>query len=278
MVDPPVSFRRWVANVICRLLLASVATAMLPELARAFCHESEVADHYPYRIVPVAVGSRSLTIQWLGHSAFYLTSSRGTKVLMDPHGGETPAMDISPHVVTTSHFGGNHSYIWMAKGKPVVLHGLNMEDGNWIRLHRTIRDVSFFTVPTYHDSEMGMLRGKNTVFVVSMDGLCIAHLGDLGHLLDPSQVKMMGKIDVLLVPLGQGGYRISSEDALKIVASIKPKIVIPYHYRWEGYAEEFAQFFSRVRHMEGNGVRLSKTMLKSGTEIIVLRNLTGDLE
>ena len=125
---------------------------------------------------------------------------------------------------------------------------------------------------------MGMLRGKNTVFVVSMDGVCIAHLGDLGHLLNATQVKMMGKIDVLLVPLGQGGYRIGTEDALKIVDSVKPKVVIPYHYRWEGYAEEFAQNCSRVRSMEGNGVRLSKGTLKAGPKVIVLRDLTEDLE
>jgi L-ascorbate metabolism protein UlaG (beta-lactamase superfamily) len=111
-----------------------------------------------------------------------------------------------------------------------------------------------------------------------MDGICVAHLGDLGHLLNETQVKMMGKIDVLFVPLGQGGYRIGSEDALRIVASVKPKIVIPYHYRWEGYAEEFAQGFRRVRNMEGNGVRLSKATLKAGTEIIVLRDVTEDLE
>ncbi len=197
---------------------------------------------------------------------------------MDPHGRGIPPIDILPHVVTTSHFGGNHSHIWMAGGDPVVLHGLDMATGNWIRLHKTIRDVSIFTVPTYHDGEMGMLRGKNTVFVVSMDGVCIAHLGDLGHLLNATQVKMMGKIDVLLVPLGQGGYRIGTEDALKIVDSVKPKVVIPYHYRWEGYAEEFAQNFSRVRSMEGNGVRLSKGTLKAGPEVIVLRDLTEELE
>jgi L-ascorbate metabolism protein UlaG (beta-lactamase superfamily) len=197
---------------------------------------------------------------------------------MDPHGRGTPPMDISPHVVTTSHFGWNHSFIWMASGNPIVLHGLHMVNGNWNRLHKTIRDVSIFTVPTYHDSEMGMARGNNTVFVVRMDGICVAHLGDLGHLLNETQVKMMGKIDVLFVPLGQGGYRISSEDALKIVAAVKPKIVIPYHYGWEGYAEEFAQGFRRVRNMEGNGVRLSKANLKAGTEIIVLRDVREELD
>ena len=263
---------------VYRLAFAAVIVLFLPQLARAFCHEAEVAGHGPFSIIPAAAGPRALTIQWLGHSAFYLTSSRGTKVLMDPHGRGVPPMDISPHVVTTSHFGWNHSYIWMANGNPIVLHGLNMANGNWIRLHKTIRDVSIFTVPTYHDSEMGMARGRNTVFVVSMDGICVAHLGDLGHLLNGTQVKMMGKIDVLLVPLGQGGYRISTEDALKIVASVKPKIVIPYHYSWEGYAKDFAQNFPRVRNMEGSGVKLSKVTLKTGPEIIVLRDLMQDLE
>ncbi len=268
----------YLSHAVCRLVFAAVIILFLPQLARAFCHETEVAGHWPFRIIPAATGPRTLTIRWLGHSAFYLTSSRGTKVLMDPHGRETPPMDISPHVVTTSHFGWNHSFIWMASGNPIVLHGLNMENGNWNRLHKTIRDVSIFTVPTYHDSQMGMARGNNSVFVVRMDGICVAHLGDLGHLLNETHVKMMGKIDVLLVPLGQGGYRISTEDALKIVASVKPKIVIPYHYSWEGYAEEFAQTFPQVRNMEGNGVRLSKDTLKAGPEIIVLRDLMQDLE
>ena len=76
----------------------------------------------------------------------------------------------------------------------------------------------------------------------------------------------------------QGRNLIGTEDALKIVASVKPKVVIPYHYRWEGYAEDFAQNFSRVRNMEGNGVRLSERSLKAGPEVIVLRDLTEDLE
>ncbi|MFQ5684543.1 MAG: MBL fold metallo-hydrolase [Candidatus Binatia bacterium] len=244
----------------------------MPELIWAFCHESELVGNWPFRIIPTATHSQTIKIQWFGHSAFLLTSSRGTKVLMDPHGRGIAQEEIFPHVVTTSHLHRNHSFIWMAKGNPLVLHGLNPRTEDWNRIHRTVRDVSIYTVPTYHDSEMGLARGKNAVFVVAMDGICIAHLGDLGHLLNEAQIKMMGKIDVLLVPLGQGGYRITSEDAAKVVAQVKPRVAIPYHYRWEGFADEFAKGFSRVRKINENFAQFSKDTLTHEMEIIVLKD------
>ncbi|MCZ6624782.1 MAG: MBL fold metallo-hydrolase [Deltaproteobacteria bacterium] len=243
----------------------------LPRVASAFCHEIELVRSRP-RFIPVAASSRTMTIEWLGHAAFLLTSSQGTKILMDPHGKLYPPPAISPHVITTSHLHGNHSFIWMATGNPIVLHGLTSRDGNWNRIHRTIRDVSIYTVPAYHDSQMGLARGKNAVFVVSMDGICVAHLGDLGHLLSESQLKMMGKIEVLLVPLGQGGFRITSEDAAKVVAQVKPKIAIPHHYRWESYVEKFTQIFPQVRKVKGNLVKLSRDTLNPKLEIIVLQD------
>ena len=191
---------------------------------------------------------------------------------MDPHGrGYLPAV-VFPHVVTTSHLHRNHSFIWMAQGNPIVLHGLNTRDEDWNHIHRTIRDVSIYTVPAYHDSQMGLARGKNAIFVVSMDGICIAHLGDLGHLLSEAQLKIMGKIDVLLVPLGQGGFRITSEDAAKVVAQVKPKVAIPHHYRWEGSVDEFASIFPRVRKLNGNSVKFSRETLSPELEITVLKD------
>jgi L-ascorbate metabolism protein UlaG (beta-lactamase superfamily) len=163
----------------------------------------------------------------------------------------------------------------MAQGNPIVLHGLKVNDGDWNPIHRVIRDVSIYTVPAYHDSQSGMARGKNAIFVISMDQVCVAHLGDLGHLLNETQIKMMGKIDVLFVPLGQGGYRIGSDDAAKIVDQVKPQAVIPYHYNWEGYADEFAQHFPNVRKLDGNSVKLSKNSFSPETEIIILKDTSG---
>jgi L-ascorbate metabolism protein UlaG (beta-lactamase superfamily) len=86
----------------------------------------------------------------------------------------------------------------------------------------------------------------------------------------------MGKIDVLLVPLGQGGARIDSRDAAKVVRQIKPKVAIPQHYRWEGYMEEFVGNFDRVRRLDGNSVKLSKDTLTSELEVVVLKDTLAE--
>jgi L-ascorbate metabolism protein UlaG (beta-lactamase superfamily) len=92
----------------------------------------------------------------------------------------------------------------MAKGNPVILHGLTPGGENWQKVSTTIRDVSVYLVPAYHDKSQGLQRGKNAIFVFRVDDVCIAHLGDLGHLLTPAQLKLLGKIDVLLVPVAGG--------------------------------------------------------------------------
>ena len=255
-----------------RLLVTFGIFFFLPRLAYPFCHEIELNRNGSLWRTVAARESGPVTVEWLGHSAFLLTSSKGTKVLMDPHGRTFPPPAVFPDVVTTSHLHGNHSFIWMASGNPRVLYGLNLNDGNWNPIHTVIRDVSIYTVPSYHDSEMGLARGNNSIFVVRMDNICVAHLGDLGHLLSESQIKMLGKIDVLLVPLGQGGFRITSEDAAKVIGQVKPKLAIPHHYSWEGYVEEFAELFPRVRNVEANKIKLVKERLNFNLEIVVLKD------
>jgi L-ascorbate metabolism protein UlaG (beta-lactamase superfamily) len=81
----------------------------------------------------------------------------------------------------------------------------------------------------------GTQRGKNSVWIVEVDGLVICHLGDLGHELTADQVKAIGKVDVLMVPVG-GIYTINGETAKKVVAQIKPTMyVIPMHYGVPGF-------------------------------------------
>ena len=81
----------------------------------------------------------------------------------------------------------------MAKGNPVILHGLTSGGENWQKVSTTIRDVSVYLVPAYHDKSQGLQRGKNAIFVFRVDDVCIAHLGDLGHVLTPAQLKLMEK-------------------------------------------------------------------------------------
>jgi L-ascorbate metabolism protein UlaG (beta-lactamase superfamily) len=76
----------------------------------------------------------------------------------------------------------------------------------------------------------GLQRGKNGVFILDVDGLRIVHLGDLGHSLSKEQLRKLGTVDVLMIPVG-GVYTLNGVDAQKVVEQIKPRrYVVPMHY------------------------------------------------
>jgi L-ascorbate metabolism protein UlaG (beta-lactamase superfamily) len=86
-------------------------------------------------------------------------------------------------------------------------------------------------VASEHDDAAGTKRGPNTIFVFTLDGLRIAHFGDFGQAeLRPEQANAIGEIDVLILPVG-GGPTVGGEPAAAIVRRLRPRLVIPMHYR-----------------------------------------------
>jgi L-ascorbate metabolism protein UlaG (beta-lactamase superfamily) len=242
-----------------------VALLFLPGVAFGFCHEIEVVR----RIALAPAGA--ITVEWVGHATFEITSSKGTRILTDPHGrGDLPSPNSVHHIVTSSHPHGPHSSVWMARGNPVILHGLTPGGENWNKIHQTIRDVSVYTVPAFHDKSQGLQRGKNAIFVFRVDGVCIAHLGDLGHHLTPEQVKMLGKIDILLVPIAGGMYTVTASEAMEVTKQVNPRIAIPMHYWWDGAVEEYIRGYSRVRKIDTRVFSVSKNQLPSPIEVVVV--------
>jgi len=252
-----------------RTLLLLAMLVAVPRLAWSFCHELEVVQN---RIVRVAAApAPAVTIEWLGHSTFQITSSKGTRVLTDPHGAfDLPQPTLPQHIVTTSHRHGRHSAVHMAPGTPVILHGLTPAGEDWQKISTTIRDVSIYVVPAYHDKSRGMQRGKNAIFVFRVDDICIAHLGDLGHVLGPDQLKMMGKIDILLVPIAGGYYTVTPSEAREVTKLVNPRIAIPKHFWWEQAVKEYTQGLTRVKMMNSPVLKISKPELPQPIEVIVL--------
>ena len=240
-----------------------------PSRAFAFCHELEVVQGYFWRVA--ASAPAPVSIEWLGHSTFEITSSKGTRILTDPHGAfDLPHPTLPQHIVTTSHQHGPHNSVGMAPGNPVILHGLTPGGENWQKISTTIRDVSVYSVPAFHDKSRGMQRGKNAIFVFRVDDICIAHLGDLGHLLTPEQLKMIGKIDILLVPVAGGFYTVTASEAREVTKQVNPKIAIPMHFWWEAAVTEFTQGMPRVKVMNSPILKIAKSEVPQQPEIVIL--------
>jgi L-ascorbate metabolism protein UlaG (beta-lactamase superfamily) len=171
----------------------------------------------------------SVSLTWYGQSTFLLKTDGGVKILMDPVNPGMAKAEVSETVdlVTISHEHGDHNYVALAKGEPIVMHGL---DGTgFAKINAVIKGVRFWTVESFHDNQGGSQRGKNAIFVFEANGMRIVHLGDLGHLLNEDQVKAIGTPDVLMIPVG-AGPTLDINTAIAVIKQLNPKVLIPMHF------------------------------------------------
>lgn len=159
-----------------------------------------------------------MTITWLGHSCFCIEQD-GYQIITDPYRDVDgyPPLHVKAHEVFCSHDHYDHNY----------LAGVTLLPKR--RSPFTVREVASF-----HDHEQGKKRGKNTIRCFSANGMSVCHLGDLGHLLSDEQVREIGKVDVLLIPVG-GVFTIGPEEAKHVIRQIRPRCAIPMHYRHAPY-------------------------------------------
>ncbi len=163
-----------------------------------------------------------MKIKYLGHSCFKLISQSGKSVITDPYRGvgyELPA-GVCADIVTVSHGHFDHNYVAAVQAKRIV----DSVDGYGDD------EVQIRAVPCNHDPKGGTLRGKNLIFIIKMDGLTLCHLGDVGEECSLALQKEIGKVDILLLPVG-GTYTVDALSAKGYVDALAPKAVIPMHYK-----------------------------------------------
>ena len=128
---------------------------------------------------------------------------------------------------------------------------------------------------TFHDPSGGSERGENTVFTFNVDGIQICHLGDLGHVLSRKELTEIGPVDILLAPVG-GFFTIDAKEAAQVAESIKPKVLIPMHFKTEkcdfpiAPVEDFLKGKARVRQTGTSEAAFDKASLPAVMEIVVL--------
>ncbi|MBW2091650.1 MAG: MBL fold metallo-hydrolase, partial [Deltaproteobacteria bacterium] len=204
--------------------------------------------------------AKNVTFNWFGQACFLVVTSNNTKIILDPikFGRYRVPPEIVPDLVTVSHEHMDHNKVDSLTGSPVVVRGLTASADDFAKIDRKVKDIKIYTVPTYHDTSQGAERGLNAVFVLEFDGLRLVHLGDLGHTLSEKQIKRIGKVDILMIPVG-GKYTIWGDDAHRVVDQLKPKmIVFPMHFKTRAAsflpysAEDFVAGKNNVVRVQGN--------------------------
>ena len=122
-----------------------------------------------------------------------------------------------------------------------------------------IKDVLVTGVRTYRDDKHGAARGRQTAFMIELDGLHTVHLGDIGHLLTEETIGDIGSVDILCVPIGG---TLTATKAAELVAQLDPKLVIamPVCAEEADCAEAVSKFFHEMGSAAAPQQKLSVTI------------------
>lgn len=156
-----------------------------------------------------------MKITYYGHSCF-LVENQNHSILFDPYEDySVPGLklpnDLSVDQVYCSHEHADHNAVHLIRST-----GINPWNQQVIRIP--------------HDHHDGTKRGFSNITILFVNGVKVAHLGDIGRLPTDKEYTLLENVDVLMIPVG-GYYTIDSLEANEIIQTIKPSLTILMHYR-----------------------------------------------
>lgn len=206
-------------------------------------------------------------ITWLGHACFKL-KGRDATVLMDPF-QESLGLSLGrprADIVTISHDHPGHNNWKAVRNEPKVLTGPGEYE---------IKGIFISGLRCFHDQQRGAVRGRNVAYLVEIDDLAICHLGDLGHTLGDDELEVLGKVDVLLIPVG-GVTTLDAAGAAEVINQVEPKIVVPMHFRMGSIRpdldslEEFCRVMGLKEPHSTTKLALKGADLPDETQVVLL--------
>lgn len=211
-----------------------------------------------------------MILKYFGHAFFTLTLERGKVIAFDPYGDfyDYPKRNVSADYCLVSHHHHDHDGV-----EKSLRPGTFVVDTEGV--HKLGENVTVRSVATWHDDCQGAMRGSNLIHIVETEGMRIAHAGDIGHIPNAKQLKEIGRVDVLLVPVG-GFYTIDAKTAFELCSLLHPVCAIPMHYKTHynpempvGLLREFLNL-SRAEDTQMPLLRITKADLMERPSVVTM--------
>lgn len=168
----------------------------------------------------------SLSVQWLGHTCFLFTGG-GARVLVNPFrplgctaGYRAPK--VATDLILISSRLLDEGAIDGFSGNPGLLYEPGSYQSNGLRLQG---------IRTQKDREGGRRFGVNVAWLWQQAGVKILHLGGVAGPIGIEEQILIGRPDVVLIPVGGGPKAYTPAEAKQTLQLLKPKMVIPTHFK-----------------------------------------------
>src|SRR5437867_2316763 len=175
-----------------------------------------------------------VAIEYVAHSCFRIHTARGTRLLIDPYAsrvwlGYDFPRKLAADAVLITHAHDDHDADVLIGHQPPP----------WTPDVRVLRDPGAYKVS---DVTITGIRGKhadpwgkefgqtNTIWLLELDGLRIAHVGDNGPLTE-ANLQELGRVDIVMMPIDAKHHILKEAEIQAIRRALRPRILIPMHYR-----------------------------------------------
>ena len=221
-----------------------------------------------------------MQIRWYGQAAFRLEAEDGTSVITDPYTpellGYAPIKESADLVIISSDDDQAHCRADLIRGNPAVINALNLAVGEKTTTAAGVA-VRAIEAAEWVNHPRGV-PGQNGMYRFELDGLKIAHMGDVGNPLNDEQMAFYEDVDILLALAG-GYLTIELPDLDVMIKRMQPKLVIPMHFRTLTYKprntmwiESFLSYYddAQVDFALDHTVTLTRADIPSQTRVLVM--------
>lgn len=200
-----------------RQLIRYAGAGLLTTLVTGFASEFKAYS---------AQNDSSVSIQWLGHTCFLFTSGE-TRILVNPFRtlgctAKYRSPNVEAGLVLISSQLLDEGAVEAVPGNPRLIYESGVYQFNGIK---------FQGIATAHDRVGGKRFGTNVAWLWNQNGINILNLGGAATPITIEQKILMGRPDVLLVPVGGGPKAYNPQEAKQVIQVLNPKLVIPTQYR-----------------------------------------------
>lgn len=222
-----------------------------------------------------------MDVTWFGHASFKLTDATGFSVITDPYTpegvGYAPIRETADAVLISSDDDDAHCRADLIPGTPPTLNALDvaLDHGGTAEIAGlTVRAIE---AAEWVDHPRG-IPGQNGMYRFALDGMQIAHMGDVGNRLTDDQIAFFEGVDVLFALAG-GFLTIELPDLMEMIHRTRPRLVIPMHFRTLTYKprntkwiESFLAGFGedQVDFAFGPHATITKDDLPERTRVLVM--------
>lgn len=176
--------------------------------------------------LPVQAQTSGVTVRSLGHMCFQFTGD-GRRILVNPFrpigctaGYRAP--NVATDLAMISSFLFDEGFTDDLPGDPRILS----EPGIYQFTGMQVQGIEMA-----HDRNGGRQFGTNVAWRWNQAGLNILHLGGAAAPITVEQRILMGRPDLLFVPVGGGAKAYNPAEAVEAIRGLNPRIVIPTQYR-----------------------------------------------